>query len=124
MITLEHIYILIGLFFTAVAVLSFFDHANAKRFGNAAFWGLFAASFLAGSHLTDFQNGVLVLALVVTGGFNFLGKSAPPTTTQEQRLDGATRYGNGLFGIALIIPLVALIGTLFLKNSDLVDAKQ
>ncbi|HEY7977317.1 MAG TPA: DUF979 domain-containing protein [Rhizomicrobium sp.] len=124
MITLEHIYILIGLFFAAVAALSVFDRANKKRFGNAAFWGLFAASFLVGSELSDFQNGVLVLALVIVGGFNFIGRTAPPTTTPEQRRERAARYGNGLFGIALIIPLVALIGTLFLKNSGLVDPKQ
>jgi uncharacterized membrane protein len=123
-ITLEHIYILMGLFFAAVAVLSIFDRANKKRFGNAAFWGLFAASFLIGSHLSDFENGVLVLALVIVGGFNFIGRTAPPTTTPEQRRDGAARYGNGLFGIALIIPLVALIGTLFLKDTGIVDPKQ
>ncbi len=124
MITLEHIYILIGLLFAAVAVLSVFDRANRKRFGNAAFWGLFAASFLIGSELSDFQNGVLVLALVIVGGFNFIGRTAPPTTTPEERRDRAQRYGNGLFYIALIIPLVALVGTLFLKDSGLVDPKQ
>ena len=124
MITIEHIYILIGFFFGAVAVLSLFDRANKKRFGNAVFWGLFAASFLVGSHLTDFENGVLVLALVIVGGFNFIGRTAPGTTSPEQRRETAARYGNGLFGIALIIPLVALIGTLFLKDSGLVDPKQ
>src|ERR1700753_2744135 len=100
------------------------DLANRKRFGNTAFWGLFAASFLIGSHLTDFENGVLVLALVIVGGFNFLGKSAPVTTSPEERRAGAAHYGNGLFGIALIIPLVALIGTLTLKNSGWIDPKQ
>jgi uncharacterized membrane protein len=85
---------------------------------------LFAASFLFGSHLSDFENGVLVLALVIAGGFNFIGRSNPPTTTPEQRRETAARYGNGLFYIALIIPLVALIGTLFLKTSGLVDPKQ
>ena len=39
MITLDHIYILIGVFFAIVAVLSLFDRANGKRLGNAAFWG-------------------------------------------------------------------------------------
>ena len=124
MITLEHIYILIGLFFAAVAVLSVLDRANKKRLGNAAFWGLFAASFLIGSELGDFANGILVLALVIVGGFNFIGRTAPATTTPEQRRDAAARYGNGLFAIALIIPLVALVGTLFLKDSGLVDPKQ
>ena len=124
MITLDHIYILIGAFFAIVAVLSVFDRANSKRFGNAIFWALFAASFLAGSYLTDFENGVLVMALVIVGGFNFIGRTAPATTTPEQRRESAARYGNGLFAIALVIPLVALIGTLFLKGSGLVDPRQ
>ena len=124
MITLNHIYILIGAFFAIVAVLSLFDRANGKRLGNAAFWGLFAASFLFGSYLSDFQNGILVLALVIVGGFNFVGRTAPATTKPQERRETAARYGNGLFAIALIIPLVALIGTLFLKGSGLVDPKQ
>jgi uncharacterized membrane protein len=124
MITLDHIYILMGALFAIVAVLSLRDRANRKRFGNALFWTLFAASFVFGSYLSDFANGVLVLALVAVGGFNFLGRTSPPTTTPQQRRDGAMRYGNGLFYIALIIPLVALIGTLFLKGSGFVDPKQ
>jgi len=124
MITLEHIYILMGALFAGIAVLSLRDRANGKRFGNALFWALFAASFLFGSYLSDFQNGLLVLALVIVGGFNFLARTAPPTTTPQQRAEGATRYGNGLFAVALIIPLVALLGTVFLKDSGLVDPKQ
>jgi uncharacterized membrane protein len=119
---------------------------------------------LLGSNLSDFQNGLLVLALVIVGGFNttagnkrdaaeqelltgvaagaapgilsaslvaltglqikLMGRSDPPSTSPEQRRERAQRYGNGLFYIALIIPLVALIGTLFLKGSGLVDPKQ
>ncbi|MGN6516455.1 MAG: DUF979 domain-containing protein [Rhizomicrobium sp.] len=122
MITLEHIYILAGVVFAAIALLSLRDRANRKRFGNTAFWALFAASFLFGSHLSDFENGILVLALVVVGGFNFIGRTAPATTTPDERREAAARYGNGLFYVALIIPLVALVGTLFLKG--LVDPKQ
>jgi len=124
MITLDHFYLLIGILLAAVAAASALDRGNPKRFGNALFWGVFAASFLFGSLLTDFENGLLVLALVIVGGFNFLGRSNPPTTSPEQRRASAARYGNGLFGIALIIPLVALIGTLFLKESGLIDPKQ
>lgn len=124
MIALDHIYILMGALFVAVAALSLRDRANKKRFGNAIFWALFAASFLFGSHLSDFANGILVLALVIVGGFNFIGRTSPPTATPEQRRDGAMRYGNGLFYVALIIPLIALIGTVFLKDTGLVDPKQ
>ena len=37
--------------FAAFAVLSALDRSNPKRFGNAAFWGLVAVSFLAGDRL-------------------------------------------------------------------------
>ena len=46
MITLEYLYVFAGAIFASFAVLSAFDRANKKRFGNAAFWGLFAGSFL------------------------------------------------------------------------------
>ncbi|HEY8948434.1 MAG TPA: DUF979 domain-containing protein [Rhizomicrobium sp.] len=124
MITLNHIYILMGALFAGVAMLSALDRANRKRFGNAIFWALFALSFLAGSHLSDFENGVLVLALVIVGGFNFLGRTAPATTTPDQRRERAQHYGNGLFAVALVIPFVALAGTLLLKGSGLVDSNQ
>ena len=62
MITLEHVYWLSGAMVAAYAVLSARDATNTKRFGNAAFWGLLAASFLFGSVLSDFANGLLALA--------------------------------------------------------------
>jgi uncharacterized membrane protein len=123
MITIEYLYVFAGLIFAAIAVLSVVDRTNPKRFGNAAFWGLFAASFLFGSHLTDFQNGVLVLALVVAGGFNFIGKSNPPTTAPDERRAFAARYGNGLFAVMLIVPFAALIGTVLFKNSGWFEPK-
>ncbi len=122
MITLDHVFILLGLFLAAVAVLSAIDSANPKRIGNAAFWGLFAASFLFGSRLGDFANGLLVLALMGLGGFGLLGKSAPPTTSQQERRQIAEARGNWLFAPALLIPVVTLLGTLTLKHASIAGA--
>jgi uncharacterized membrane protein len=116
MITLEHVYVFGGLIFAGIAVLSARDRTNEKRLGNAAFWGLLAASFLFGSHLSDAENGVLALALVLIGGFGFLGRGAPATTAAEERRSSAARLGNWLFAAALIIPVTALLGTVFLKD--------
>ncbi|MGQ0741005.1 MAG: DUF979 domain-containing protein [Alphaproteobacteria bacterium] len=129
MITLEYVYILAGLVFAAYALLSALDATHPKRLGNAAFWGLLATSFLLGSHLSDFANGVLVLALVIIGGFKLIGVGKPATTTPEERRESAARRGNWLFGPALIIPAAALLGTLFLKEATiggvaLLDARQ
>ncbi|WP_226662255.1 DUF979 domain-containing protein [Alteriqipengyuania lutimaris] len=112
MITYEWLYILSGIFFAIWAVLSALDRSNGKRWGNAAFWGLLAGSFLFGSHIGDFANGVLVLALVAIAGVGGLGRSDPPTTTLEERLKLAELKGNRLFIPALIVPFVAVVGTL------------
>jgi uncharacterized membrane protein len=129
MITLEHVYVVGGLVFASFAILSASDRANPKRFGNTAFWGLLAASFLFGSYIGDLGNGILVLALVLLGGFKGLGIGKPATTTLDERRASASARGNFLFVPALIIPLVAVLGTLFLKNATigdmpLLDAKQ
>jgi uncharacterized membrane protein len=129
MITLDFVYILGGLFFAAAAVLSYRDQQNPRRRTNALFWGLLATSFLFGSRLGDLGNGILVLALVAVAGVRGLGHGKPATTTREERLCGAEQRGNRLFLPALIIPAVALLGTLVLKRitidaAPLLDPKQ
>jgi uncharacterized membrane protein len=116
MITLAHVYIVGGLFFGGVSILSL-DRANARRFINFAFWGLLATSFLAGQFLGDLGNGVLVLGLVALAAIG-LGQGKPPTTTPEERRASAEQRGNLLFLPALIIPAVALTGTLIAKQTD------
>src|SRR4051812_5668615 len=103
MITLQHLYILTGLIFAALAILSARDRTNGKRFGNALFWALVAASFFAGDLLGDLGNGVLVLILVALAGFGALGRGNPPTTSAEERAASSARRGNKLFLPALII---------------------
>ncbi|MBV9540039.1 MAG: DUF979 domain-containing protein [Alphaproteobacteria bacterium] len=123
MITLEWIYVLFGALLAAFAVLSALDTSNPKRFGNALFWGLLAASFAFGTYLSDLANGLIVIALVIVGGFNFMHRSAAATSTPATREANAGRFGNALFLPALIVPVVALIGTAFFKTSGLVDPK-
>ena len=112
MITLHWLYTLAGAMFAAFAVLSIPDRANPKRLGNAAFWGLMALSLLAGDWIGDFGNGLLVLGLAGLAGFGFIGRSNPPTTSEQERTDWSEKLGNRLFLPALIIPATALIGTL------------
>ncbi len=112
MITLHWLYTLAGAMFAAFALLSALDRSNAKRFGNAAFWGLMATSLLAGNYLGDFNNGLLVLGLAGLAGFGFIGRSHPPTTGDEEREICSAKLGNRLFLPALIIPATALVGTL------------
>jgi uncharacterized membrane protein len=129
MITLQWAYSLAGLMFAAFALLSALDRTNGKRFGNAGFWGLMALSLLAGSQLGDFGNGLLVLGLVGLAGFGLIGRSAPGTTSDEERAAWSDRLGNRLFLPALIIPATALLGTLLyihtpLGGLGLIEAKR
>lgn len=117
MITMAAIYILVGAFFAAIAFLSLFDASNPRRLFNGLFWGLLSASFLAGQYLGDLGNGVLALGLVIVATIG-LGQGKPKTTSPEERRDSAMKRGDLLFLPALIIPAVALGGTLMAKETD------
>lgn len=121
MITLHWLYMLAGMMFAAIALLSAFDPANPKRFGNAAFWGLMALSLLFGDLIGDFGNGLLVLGLAGLAGFGFIGRSNPPTTGEEEREAWSARLGNKLFLPALIIPGTALFGTLIYNYTPVAE---
>jgi len=129
MIKLGAVYLLAGLVFAAFSLLSARERPNPKRFGNAAFWGLMALSFLAGDHLGDLGNGVLVVGLALIAGFGLLGRSQPPTTSRQERRALAERFGERLFIPALTLPLVVIVGVLVLKpmsfdGRPLLDPKQ
>jgi uncharacterized membrane protein len=129
MIGLGAVYALAGLMFAAFAVLTLGDPANPKRYRRSAFWGLLGLSFLAGDRLGDLGDGLVVLGLAGLAAFGGLGLGTPPTTTPAERTEGAKRWGDRLFWLALIIPAVALVGTLGFKAlhvgaSPLVDPKQ
>ncbi len=124
MIGLPLVYLLTGLMFAAFAGLSAVDRENRKRFGNAAFWGLFAVSFLAGDRLGDLGNGALALALAVIAGTGQLGVGAPKTTSPMARERLAATYGAKLFVPPLVIPVLVLAGSLTLKRLPFVDPKQ
>jgi uncharacterized membrane protein len=117
MITLAHIYIIVGVFFAAVSLLSLFDAGNRRRIVNFLFWGLLAASFLGGAYLGNLGNGVLALGLVVVATIG-LGQGKPATTTPEERRESAMKRGDLLFLPALIIPAAALAGTLIAKQTE------
>lgn len=129
MIGIGPVYALAGLLFAAVAVLSATDRSNRKRWMNAAFWGLFALSFLAGDRLSDFGNGLLVLAMVAIAGTVGLGVGQPATTTAEQRKALARKFGNLVFAPALAIPVVTVIVSVaakyvFIAGRPLIDPAQ
>ena len=129
MIRLGLVYAVAGLLFTAFALFTLRDPANPKRYRRSVFWALLGLSFLAGDRLGDLGDGFLVLGLAGLAAFGGLGLGRPETTSAAERVAGAARWGDRLFWLALIIPAIALSGTLGFKAlhvgaSPLVDPKQ
>ncbi|WP_322966275.1 DUF979 domain-containing protein [Sphingomonas fuzhouensis] len=114
MIGLNLVYAVAGIVFAVFAMLS----ARDRRFANAAFYGLITVSFLFGNRLGDVGNGVLVLALVGIAASGRMRRADPVEPADD-------RHGAKVFVPALIIPAVALLGTLAFKHVPmLVDPKQ
>jgi uncharacterized membrane protein len=127
-IGLTQVYILAGLVFAGFAVMSLRDAANPRRWRNALFWGLFALSFLAGDHLGDLGNGLLVLAMAVTAALG-LGRSGTGADDAGARAASARAHGLRLFLPALLVPVIVLAGSLGVRHGGpvaaaLVDPKQ
>src|SRR5215211_6124737 len=97
MITLEFVYVLMGLMMAGIAVVNVRDRSSKKRYNNAAFWGLYALTFLAGSYLPHFVNGLLVIAMVLVMAIGKLGGPPPEKATRAEREVSAARWGNRLF---------------------------
>jgi uncharacterized membrane protein len=116
MITLEHIYWLMGAMTGGVAIVNLRDPSNPKRYNNALFWGIYAVTFLVGSRLPHFVSGCLVIGMVLVASIGKLGQGTRETQTPAQRAASATRWGNRLFIPALTIPAVTLLGNAVLKG--------
>lgn len=114
MIGLNLVYTVVGVVFAIFALSGLRD----RRWANGAFHGLIALSFLAGDRLGDIGNGVLVLVLVAIAASGRMRRAEPVAPPQD-------RHGAKVFLPALIVPAVALLGTLAFKQVPaLVDPKQ
>lgn len=129
MITLEFVYWIMGLMVAGVAIVNLRDRTNPKRYNNAIFWGLYAASYLVGSRLPDFANGLIVIGMVLVLTIGKLGGAPPEEATRAEREASAARWKNLLFIPALAIPAVTVFGNIVFKKLNiggvpLVDPKQ
>jgi uncharacterized membrane protein len=118
-----------GLLVGTTAVLNARDRTNPRRWGSAAFWGIYAITFFFSGMLPPLVTGCMVIAMALIAGVGGMGQGTSPTTTLADRLESARRWGNRLFIPAVMIPLLTLLGTLTLKQvqvngRDLVDVKQ
>ena len=129
MITLEFVYVLMGVMMGGIGIVNLADRSSKKRYINAAFWGIYGLTFLVGSHLPNVVNGLLVIGMVVIAAVGKLGGAPPEQSTRSDREASAARWGNRLFLPALTIPAVTLLGTftfkyLSFRGQPLVDPRQ
>jgi len=114
-IGLGAVYLAAGATFAAFAILGL----GRRRWPNALFHALIALSFLAGDRLGDRGNGLLALALAAIAAS---GRMRGPRPAPEA---GPQAPAPRLFGLALVVPLTAVVGTLAFKALPaLVDPKQ
>ena len=118
MIKLEFIYWLMGVMLVGVTIMNARDNTNPKRWRNVGFWGIYAATFLIGSYVSDFVSGLMVIAMVLVASRG-LGQGTRESTTREERVASAAKWKNKLFLPVLIIPFGTLLGTLTLKSATL-----
>ena len=109
-LTLEHFFVLIGLFLGVVALRIAGNPAHPKRWASAAFWLVLAVVIGAGKVLPSELTGWLVLGL---GGLVAAKQVAAPvfaeaTATKEAR---AAQLGNRLLWPILLVPFVAIAGS-------------
>ena len=110
---MELAYQVAGLFLALVALAAWRDRAQTHRMGHALFWGLYASSFLAGSHLDARANGVLVVALALTSGL------LPARHIQRCEPDQATQWPSPLWRLTLpiiLLPVLTATGSLVVRT--------
>jgi uncharacterized membrane protein len=107
---------LMGLMTGGIAIVCARDKAHPRRWNNAIFWAIYAITFLIGTQLSDFTNGVLVLIMVIVAGIAKLGPAPAEATSLADRIASAKRWGNRLFVPALTIPVLTSLGTFVVFN--------
>nr|WP_092072416.1 DUF979 domain-containing protein [Dendrosporobacter quercicolus]NSL48547.1 DUF979 domain-containing protein [Dendrosporobacter quercicolus DSM 1736]SDM41623.1 Uncharacterized membrane protein [Dendrosporobacter quercicolus] len=116
LVSLSHIYDILGILVAVVAVLSLRDTANPKRFLTGAFWGLYAITFLLGNMIDPLTMGLIAIAMAVIAGCGGVCGGKHTEATVADRTAKAKKLGSWLFLPALLIPIITVIGTLGLKD--------
>jgi uncharacterized membrane protein len=135
MLTLSHIYFLVGAFFVGTAWLD----ARSRRWSLAAFWAILAIPFLFGDLiLAEVENDVRWPAQAMGVGviaLGLLGSRSRTRARDDDRKDAvmrdasAARFGNRLFVPALAIPgftLALVLGAKYLRwgSTGIIDPAQ
>ena len=124
LMTINRVYYLIGFVVMLLVIMTLRDRANPKRLTTALFWFLFGGIFLFGDLMVQALGrslayriiGGCVIVIALLAGFGLVGKGRYQMSSEEERAASSNRLKNALFIPALMIPVVTVIGTLFLKG--------
>jgi hypothetical protein len=119
LLTLEHLYLLLGVIVGFVALRITLDKEHPTRWGSAAFWGIFSFTFLFGDLVPPLVVGYLVLIMVGIAAFNRVRPGSQTEPPKQERELHADRLRGKVFVPALLIPLFTVVGTLTLGKVHL-----
>jgi uncharacterized membrane protein len=115
-VSLDLVYLLVGLLLAFVAVMTALDASNPRRLSTAAFWGMYALLYLFGERMPALAAGLMMIAMALLAGFGGVKMGRHEALPEQQRQASATRLGNKLLIPALVIPVVTIIGSTLLKD--------
>ena len=118
-ISIEYFYWLAGVLLLITAGMIVSDRTHPKRWTSGLFWALFAMVFLIGDRLSPFVVGVGVLIMAAIAGIGGVGRGTHAELHIKAARASAGRLGHKLFIPALSIPLVTVIGSILLKNTQI-----
>lgn len=117
MLTLTHLYWLVGAIMALVAVLTLSDQAHPRRFRSGLFWLSYAAIFIIGDWIPTAVVGALVIGMALLAGLGGLAAGSYQLLADDKQQQSLQRLGKKLFIPALAIPgftllLVLIMGQL------------
>lgn len=121
MLTLTHLYWLVGAIMALVAVLTLLDTSHPRRFRSGLFWLCYAAIFIAGDWMPTALVGALVIGMALLAGLGGLAAGPYLALSEEKQQQSLQRIGKKLFIPALAIPGVTLVLVLVMGQLPALD---
>ncbi len=121
MLTLTHLYWLVGAIMALVAVLTLLDASHPRRFRSGLFWLCYAAIFIAGDWMPTALVGALVIGMALLAGLGGLAAGPYQALSEEKQQQSLQRIGKKLFIPALAIPGVTLVLVLVMGQLPALD---
>jgi uncharacterized membrane protein len=115
-ISLEDVYIFLGIITIAGSIYTFLDRKNPRRITSGLFYCLYGVSLLFGKVIPPFYMGLLAIGLVLIAGCGGLKLGSYDEASVEERQNNRKRLGNKLFIPALLIPILTVAGSVGLKG--------